>query len=297
MKLKFFFVQSILLTNQKYDIDSFWKNRDKFGFYDTHGNIKQLFPIEKDIVKNVPNIMNYQNFDKNNILHYKDNTIIFQGDFSKQNIKLFQKWQDSTIYETISNDIYYRFGVNDYVDGYTFSSQDRFKIKNNNHNCQKIICKDNLIFSMNHDNIFTICNFSNNNSLFEIPFLMNTIVEKMEINKYDIFIHCCIKFLDRNEIVFLVFQHSKNSEEVFLKQSQKISINENVIDFDFDEENLIIVSKFLAYQYKIHLINGISKEQIRKKYFKKPLYFSKICLFDNVIFFNGDKNLQYLKVE
>jgi len=298
MKLSFFFIQTILLKNQKYDIDSFWKNHDSFGFYDTHGNIKQFFPKEKDIINNVPNIMNYQNFDEKSILNYKDKTIIFEREFKKKNIKLFTKWNDMTVYETILNDSYYRFGSRDCFKSYKLSSQEIFEIPTKIYNCQKIACKDDLIFSMNHDNIFTIHNFTNDNFLFEIPFQENSIVEKMEIKKYNVFIHCCLKFLNKNEIFFIIFQYlDKTSRQIVMKRFQKICVNENIIDFDFDKDNLIVASKFLIHQYKIHFLAGISKNQMYRNYFEKSFFFSKICLFDNVLFFNGSKKLRFLEID
>lgn len=297
MKFKVFFIKTIILQNQKYDIDSFWKNSNKFGFYDTHGNIKQLFPIEKDIAKNVPNIMNYQNFDEKNILHYKDNTILFQDDFSKRNIKFFREWKDSTIYETISNDTYYRFGSADNIDAYTFSSQNILQIPSNAPNSQKITCQDDLSFSINYDNVFRIHNFTNNNFLFEMPFVVKSIVEKMEIKRYGAFIHCCLKFLDKNDIYFLVFQCLDETSEIVLKRFQKINVTENIIDFDLDKDNLIIASQFMLRKYKIHFIVGVSENELYKKYFKSSFFFSEICLFDSIIFFNGDKNLRYVKIQ
>ena len=115
MKLKFLAFISLsfhnFLISQEKSIEKFWKDESNknYGYYDSIGNIYQIdnkTKTTKLLYNNIDHLNNFKYVDDYHILNFnnektaKENSCIIKNDF----IKILD-WEDSTLYETIYDNI------------------------------------------------------------------------------------------------------------------------------------------------------------------------------------------------
>ena len=282
-------------SNSIFKINKF-DNTNNFTYFDSSGNIFEVnnFTNNKLIYDEVSNLNNFKEIDNYHLINYDSDNFQNTCLIKKNKLKHF-KWNDSTIYETIYLDNFYRFNYHGelYVVNLNNSKLDyKNKLDLGKANYfQDMTSSDNYLFTVNDLNelkIYSMYNFTNvyTKKIDNFKNVKKLMVEKLK-NEFNIL----ILFGDSQIHIHTVFQ---SLGKINYLGNNKIQIKEEIIDYDIKERTVAVVSRSKIYFYRFNPFTNIT-HMIHKRNFLNP-YFTSIYWIDKYIFFNNLNSIPYILV-
>ena len=300
--MKSFFIylsfSSIFLPLHHNKIQSFWKDGEKFGFFNSKGNVyefqnttfKPIYAINPFLKSvDICNNLSSMNFLENG----KQTSLLLQD--KREIMKI--NWNDTTLYQTIfPNETFFRinfFGNYHSYSNNTFYGND-LEDKKKDFFFQSVNSFDSSLLTINNYNELEIYSFKKNRLQKKFSHTINHYepIEKVRFHKNFNYIYITILFQDKKFRVITLFHNEGENSFQYLHHNN-IVLKENVKDFVINFPNIYILTENSINIFLVKTFDNFSKLVFKRMFQSNH---DSLFYFNNTLFLTGDKNIDFFNI-
>ena len=301
--MKFFFIylsfSTIFLPFHNNKILSYWKDGDKFGFFNSKGNVyelknttfKPIYSINP-FLKNTEISNNLSSF--NFIENGKETSLLLKD---KHEI-MKMNWYDTTLYQTIfPNETFFRMNFFGNYHSYYNKVFDKNDIeeKRKDFFFQSIDSFDSNLLTINNYNEIEIYSFERKRlkKIFSHTIDYYRPIEKVRFHKNFNYIYITILFQDKKFRVITLFHGEKDNNFQYLHHNN-IVLMETVKDFIIVFPNIYILTENSISIFLVKTFDNFSKLVFKRMFQSNH---DGLFYFNNTIFLTGEKNIDFFNIK